>query len=387
MFSRGAGADAESDIATDVHADADIAGESGGGAVVDSGVGSEPGEDPGAGRGPGVEGGGDAEGDTESGAEGAAEAGDPDTGYVRETEAEGGAEPGDPGHPDDGLSHLSQSDGEEDFDPEASFFGMQSEGVVLTGVALGPGLRRLGRVCLAAALGLGVLFWVVLVMLYAYRVFIESPTANPDLPHLVDDRPWTAYYLVGALWAVAVGSWGLATRGGYARLTWCFACLVTAFFWPLGMAASAAAAAIRGPAAAMSRRLLLAGLAVLVAAGGLAWRVDGPATGPSQAAVSSDSDLLGTWHSRSGISVQLLADGTFAGESLSGGGMRDGDAIATASGRWEAESADGHSGVRLLVNGDLSNSLYFDLYKAGPELVLCSSNDPGEPCEVVLRRS
>ncbi|NUR61919.1 MAG: hypothetical protein HOV87_25150 [Catenulispora sp.] len=270
---------------------------------------------------------------------------------------------------------------------EESFFGMQSEGVVLTGIALGPGLRRLGRVCLAAALGLGVLFWLVLVLLYGYRVCFGDGASNPDMPNLVDDRPWTAYYLAGALWAVAVGAWGLATRGGYARLAWCFGCLVTAFFWPLGLAASLAVVAIRRPGAAMSRRLLLTGLAVLVAAGGLAWRVDAPATGPHQTAVSSDSALLGSWHSRSGITLELRPDGTFTAGSLSGGGRRDGDTIASASGRWESESADGHSGVRLLVDGDLSNSLYFDLYEAGPDLVLCSTNDTDEPCETVLRRT
>lgn len=270
---------------------------------------------------------------------------------------------------------------------EESFFGMQSEGVVLTGLALGPGLRRLGRVCLAAALGLGVVFWLVLVLLYGYRVTFGDGATNPDMPNLVDDRPWTAYYLAGALWAVAVGTWGLATRGGYARLAWCFGCLVTAFFWPLGLAASLAVVAIRRPGAAMSRRLLLTGLAVLVAAGGLAWRVDAPATGPHQTALSSDTLLLGSWHSRSGIILELRSDGTFSAESLSGGGLRDGDTIASASGRWESESADGHSGVRLLVDGDLSNSLYFDLYQAGSDLVLCSSNDADEPCETVMRRS
>ena len=265
------------------------------------------------------------------------------------------------------------------------FFGMQSEGLVLTGIALGPGLRRLARVCLAVALGLGVVFWVVLTVLYGHRVFFAGGQ-NPDMPNLADDRPWAAYYLAGALWAVGIGAWGLATRGGFARLTWCFSCLVTAFFWPLGMAASVAALAIRRPGAAMSRRLLLAGLAVLVAAGGLAWRVDAPTAGPHQTTATSDTVLLGTWHSRTGIRVQLNPDGTFTAENLSGGGLREDETFTSASGRWDSEVTDGHSGVRLLVDGDLSNSLYFDLYKAGSDLVLCSTNDPDDPCEVVLRR-
>ncbi|GAA2061301.1 hypothetical protein GCM10009839_85380 [Catenulispora yoronensis] len=299
--------------------------------------------------------------------------------------AEGAADGEAPEAPEAHEGHEGY-EGSEGAADEGSFFGMQSEGLVLTGLALGPGLRRLARVCLAAALGLGVLFWAVLVLVYGYRVCFQGSSTNPDMPNLADGRPWAAYYLVGALWAVGVGVWGLATRGGFARLAWCFACLVTAFFWPLGLAASVGAMAIRRPGAAMSRRLLLAGLAVLVAAGGVAWRVDAPASDAEQVAVGADGDLLGTWHSRSGMSVELRPDGTFAASPLTGGGLRDGEPIAASSGRWDAESADGHSGVRLLVDGDLSNSLWFDLYKAGPDLLLCSTNDPDDPCQVALRR-
>ncbi|WP_344662920.1 hypothetical protein [Catenulispora subtropica] len=357
MFSRGSGADAESDIATDVHADTDIDG----GADGRSGFQPEAdeGADPGAG----------APVDPDAGGYTGADAGpyiDPDAGPHSDPDAEAGYDP--------------ETDGAEE-----SFFGMQSEGLVLTALALGPGIRRLGRVCLAVALGLGVLFWAVLAALYGYRLF-QGAQANPDMPHLPDGRPWTAYYLVGALWAVGVGVWGLATRGSGPRLVWCFSCLVTAFFWPMGMAASVAAVAIRRPGAAMSRRLLLAGLAVLVAAGGLAWRVDAPSVDPRQTTVGADGDLLGTWHSRAGMSVELRVDGTFAASALSGGGLRSGEPVPASSGRWESESADGHSGVRLLVDGDLSDSLWFDLYKAGPDLVLCSTSDPDEPCQVALRR-
>src|SRR4051812_50077202 len=95
---------------------------------------------------------------------------------------------------------------------------MHSEGLVLTGLVLGPGLRRAARVCIAAALGLGVLFWLVLVAVYGYRVFVRGVDANPDMPHLRDVRPWTAYYLAGALWAVAIGVFGLVTRGGSRRV-------------------------------------------------------------------------------------------------------------------------------------------------------------------------
>ncbi|NUR25492.1 MAG: hypothetical protein HOV83_06525 [Catenulispora sp.] len=308
-----------------------------------------------------------------------------DAGPDSVTEGEGALGPSAEFDPAAEAAHDPQPGFDPDAEqPEESFFGMQSEGMVLTGLALGPGLRRLGRVCVAVALGLGVAFWTVLVLLYGYRL-IQGTQANPDMPHLPDGRPWTAYYLAGAVWAVAIGVWGLATRGSGPRLAWCFGCLVTAFFWPLGMAATVAAVAIRRPGAAMSRRLLLSGLAVLLAAGGLAWRVDAPSVNPKQTAVSSDDVLLGIWHSRSGTSVELRPDGTFTADALSAGGRQPAEPL-TASGRWESESLDGHSGVRLLVDGDLSNSRWFDLYKAGPDLVLCSSDDPGDPCEVVLRR-
>lgn len=274
---------------------------------------------------------------------------------------------------------------------EESFWGMQSEGmqnerVVLTGLALGSGARRLARVCLAVALGLGVVFWAVLIVLYAHRVFFLGASPNPDMPHLADDRPWAAYYLLGSVWAVGIGAWGLATRGGFARLTWCFACLVTAFFWPLGLAASLAAVAIRRPAVAMSRRLLLAGLALLLIAGGSAWRFTEPSADPEPAAVASDADLVGPWHSRSGMSVDLRSDGTYDASALSGGGLGSGDGVPASSGRWDSETADGASGVRLQVDGDLANSLLFDVYRAGPDLVLCASAEPDEPCDLVLRR-
>ena len=330
VFSTGAGADAESDMVIDVHTDTDI------------GEGADPHTEPDF----------DPEADPPQ---------DPDTATGPDPEPY--AEP----------------------DAEEPFFGMQSEGMVLTGLALGPGIRRLGRVCLAVALGLGVLFWTILVALYTTRL-IQGTQTNPDMPHLPDGRPWTAYYLTGALWAVSIGVWGLATRGSSPRLAWCFSCLVTAFFWPLGLAASITAVALRRPAAAMSRRLLLTGLAVLIAAVGLAWRVDAPSVNPQPTTSGSDADLLGTWHSRSGMSVELHADGTFAASPLSGGGQRTGETAPASSGRWESESTDGHSGIRLLIDGDLSNSLWFDLYKAGPDLVLCSTNDPDKPCEAVLRR-
>ena len=325
VFSRGTGADAESDIVIDVHADTAIGG-----------------------------------------------GGDPHTEPLTDPHGDPSSDP--------------------DFDPETyeagaeeSFFGMQSEGMVLTGLSLGPGIRRLARVCLAVALGLGVSFWAILAVLYTTRL-IQGTQPNPDMPHLPDGRPWTAYYLTGALWAVGIGIWGLATRGSSPRLAWCFSCLVTAFFWPLGLAASIAAVAVRRPGAAISRRLLLTGLAVLIAAAGLAWRVDAPSVDPHPTTTGSDSDLLGTWHSHSGTSVELHPDGTFAASTLSGGGLRTGETLPPSSGRWESETTDGHSGIRLLVNGDLSNSLWFDLYMAGPDLVLCSTNTPTKPCEAVLRR-
>lgn len=282
-------------------------------------------------------------------------------------------------------------DGAAAYGGEEPFWGMQSEGMqnerlVLTGVALGSGARRLARVCLAVAVGLGVVFWAVLIVFYARRVFLQGASTNPDMPHLADDRPWAAYYLAGSVWAVGIGAWALATRGGFARLAWCFSCLVTAFFWPLGMAASAAAVAIRRPSAATSRRLLLAGLAVLLLAGGSAWRLTEPSTDPKPAAVASDADLLGTWHSRSGMAVELRSDGTYDASALSGGGLGSGEGVPASSGRWDSETAAGGSGVRLQVDGDLANSVLFDVYQAGPDLVLCTSADPDVPCAVVLRR-
>jgi hypothetical protein len=252
---------------------------------------------------------------------------------------------------DDAVSDEA-GDGDEEL-----FWGMQSEGMVPTGMALGSGARRLARVCLAVALGLGVVFWAVLVVLYTRRVFFQGPTTNPDMPHLADDRPWAGYYLAGSLWAIGIGAWALATRAGFARLTWCFGCLVTAFFWPLGMAASLAAAAVRRPAAALSRRLLLGGMAVLLLAGGSAWRFAAPAAAPKPAAVASDTDLLGTWRSHSGMSVELRPDATYEASALSGGGLGAGDGVPASSGRWDSETADGDSGVRLQVDGDLANSV------------------------------
>jgi hypothetical protein len=258
--------------------------------------------------------------------------------------------------------------------------------VALTAAGLSSGARDLARLCLAVAVGLGVVFWAVLVVLYARRVFFEGATTNSDMPHLGDDRPLVAYYLVGALWAVGIGAWGLATRGGFARLTWCFSCLVTAFFWPLGLAASVATVAIRRPSVAMARRVLLGGLAVLLIAGGSGWRFSAHEATPKPAVVASDADLLGTWRSHSGMSVDLRADGTYDASPLSGGDWGDSDSVPASSGRWDSESADGGSGVRLQVDGDLANSLLFDVYRAGPDLVLCASMDPDEPCMLTLRR-
>jgi hypothetical protein len=143
----------------------------------------------------------------------------------------------------------------------------------------------------------------------------------------------------------------------------------------------------RRPGPAVSRRVALVGLAALVAVGGSVWRFAGHAEGARQVAVGSDGDLLGTWKSRSGMSVELRGDGTYDASALSGGGLGDaGDGVPASSGRWDSESTDGHSGVRLQVNGDLANSLWFDVYRAGPDLLLCATGDPDEPCQVVLRR-
>ena len=262
---------------------------------------------------------------------------------------------------------------------DESFFGMQSESAVLTGVALGPGLRRGALVCVGALVGLGVLFWGALAVFYAYRVFFASAHANPDMPHLPDGRPWTAFYLVGALWAVGVGLFGLVARWHPRLLVWSFGCLVTAFFWPVGMAASAIAVAWRRRDLAASRRLALASLAVLVAVAGPIWRFAAPTTTAKPAVVGSDSALLGSWHSRTGMSVVLRADGTYTAGA--------GEGVAASAGIWDTESPGGHSGVRLQIDGDLSHSVWFDVYKAGSDLVLCTSDDPSIPCEVVLRRS
>ena len=270
---------------------------------------------------------------------------------------------------------------------EESFFGMQSEAAVVTGVALGPGLRRGALVCVGALVGLGVLFWAGLAVFYGYRVFFESPHANPDMPHLPDGRPWTAFYIVGALWAVGVGLFGLVSRWHPRLLLWCFACLVTAFFWPAGMAASAVAVAWRRPDLAASRRVGLALLAVLVAVAGPVWRFAAPSSTAQPASIGSDRTLVGTWHSRSGMSVVLRADGTYTAGALSGGGLGAGDGIPASAGMWDSETPGGHSGVRLQIEGDLSHSVWFDVYQAGSELVLCASDDPGNPCQVVLRRS
>jgi hypothetical protein len=275
---------------------------------------------------------------------------------------------------------------------DESFFGMQSESAVLTGVALGPGLRRGALVCVGALVGLGVLFWGALAVFYAYRVFFASAHANPDMPHLPDGRPWTAFYLVGALWAVGVGLFGLVARWHPRLLLWSFGCLVTAFFWPVGMAASAIAVAWRRRDLAASRRLALASLAVLVAVAGPVWRFAAPATTAEPAVVGSNSALLGTWHSRTGMSVVLRADGTYtadalSADALSSGGPGAGDGVPASSGTWDTENPGGHSGVRLQIDGDLSHSVWFDVYKAGSDLVLCASDDPSSPCQVVLRRS
>src|SRR3989442_10737935 len=99
-----------------------------------------------------------------------------------------------PGEADPDLAAAEQGDGgldvaepgvADDASPEQEpFFGMQSEGIVVTGLALGPGLRRAAKVCFAATLGLGVLFWLVPAMVFGYRVLFESGNANPDMPHL-----------------------------------------------------------------------------------------------------------------------------------------------------------------------------------------------------------
>ncbi|WP_370351759.1 hypothetical protein [Catenulispora sp. EB89] len=270
---------------------------------------------------------------------------------------------------------------------DESFFGMQSEAGVVSGVALGPGLRRGALVCVGALVGLGVLFWAGLAVYYVYRVFFDSAQVNPDMPRLPDGRPWTAFYLVGAVWAIGVGLFGLVSRWHPRLLVWCFACLVTAFFWPAGMAASAIAVAWRRRDLAASRRLALAVLAVLVAVGGPVWRFAAPSSAAEPASVASDSALIGTWHSRSGMSVALHGDGTYTAGALSGGGLGAGDGVPASAGMWDSESPGGHSGVRLQIDGDLSHSVWFDVYKAGPDLVLCASDDPGNPCQVVLRRS
>jgi hypothetical protein len=137
----------------------------------------------------------------------------------------------------------------------------------------------------------------------------------------------------------------------------------------------------------MSRRIALVGLAALVAVGGSMWRFAAPAEGATQVAVGSDGDLLGTWKSRSGMSVELHGDGTYDATALSGGGLGDAvEGVPASAGRWDSETTDGHSGVRLQVNGDLANSLWFDVYRAGPDLLLCATSDPDSPCSVVLWR-
>lgn|GEM_PF-3586622 len=286
-----------------------------------------------------------------------------------------------------GFQSAPGSVADDVFGAEESFFGMQSESAVLTGVALGPGLRRGALVCVGALVGLGVLFWGGLAVYYAYRVFFASAHANPDMPHLPDARPWIAFYLTGALWAVGVGLFGLVARWRPRLLLWSFGCLVTAFFWPVGMAASAIAVAWRRRDLAASRRIALALLAVLVAVAGPLWRFAAPATTAEQAVVGSDTVLLGTWHSRTGMSVVLRADGTYTAGALSGGGLGSGEGIPASAGMWDTESPGGRSGVRLQIDGDLSHSVWFDVYQAGSDLVLCASDDPSNPCEVVLRRS
>ena len=140
------------------------------------------------------------------------------------------------------------------------------------------------------------------------------------------------------------------------------------------------------PNRTVSRRAVLAGVAVLIAVAGMGWRLGVAPTASAKAvAVGSDGDLLGTWRSHSGMSVDLRADGTYAASALSGGGL--GDEVPASSGRWDSEGLDGHTGVRLQVDGDLSQSLVFDVYKAGPDLLLCSTSDADKPCQVVLRRS
>ncbi|WP_194918033.1 hypothetical protein [Catenulispora rubra] len=296
-------------------------------------------------------------------------------------DAQGGRSAGDYSYDSGSAGDYPQGGGDE------PFFGMQSEAAVVTGVALGPGLRRGALVCVGALVGLGVLFWAGLAVFYVYRVFFDSAHVNPDMPRLPDGRPWTAFYLVGAVWAIGVGLFGLVSRWHPRLLVWCFACLVTAFFWPAGMAASAIAVAWRRRDLAASRRLALALLAVLVAIGGPVWRFAAPSSTAEPASVASDGDLLGTWHSRSGMSVALHGDGTYTAGTLSGGGLGAGDGVPASAGTWDSESPGGHSGVRLQIDGDLSHSVWFDVYKAGPDLVLCASDDPGNPCQVVLRRS
>ena len=271
---------------------------------------------------------------------------------------------------------------------QESFFGMRSEAAVLTGAALGPGLRRAAKVCLGVILVFGVVFWAAATLFLAYSVFGQGRHTNPDMPGLPDGRPWTAFYLVGALWAVGVGVFGLAAVRNGARLVWCLSCVATAFIWPLGLAASAAVVAGRRPGLAVSRRVALVALAGLVLVGGSVWGFTAPAGGPQPIAVGSGGDLLGTWRSHSGMSVELRGDGTYVASALSGEGLGDGEEVVPASsGLWDSEdTGGGYSGVRLQIDGDLANSLWFEVYRAGPDLVLCSEVDPDEPCQVALRR-
>jgi hypothetical protein len=145
------------------------------------------------------------------------------------------------------------------------------------------------------------------------------------------------------------------------------------------MAASAIAAAWRRRDLAASRRIALALLAVLIAVAGPVWRFAAPSSAAEPASVGSDRDLQGTWSTRSGMSVTLRADGTYTAGALL-------DGVPASEGVWDSESAGGHSGVRLQIDGDLSHSVWFDVYKAGPDLVLCASDDPADPCRAVFRR-
>ena len=227
------------------------------------------------------------------------------------------------------------------------------------------------------------------------------------------DHGWDFYLVVGAVWSVGIGIFGLywgaraTTRfggtGSSARVGWCLAGVWLGYFWPVPVTAAAVAFAVwprrlarkdqiwPKPADPNARRRLIAArivavaLAVPVAVAGSVWGLRAHAAKLHQVSGASGSAVVGDWRA-GGMTITLRSDGTYSASDLTAADFDYNMLFPPGTGQWDLTD----SGTDRLDSVELRPSqdrlLALSLYQASSIDYLCAQADPDNPCDIVFHR-